>query len=77
MAGKRKYSLPALFLPLIFFCPILRHVTTTVSNKPTDCESAGGLLNPGISSTAGRLRGFVEFPCHSFPCHSWREFGQR
>ncbi len=39
MAGKRKYSLPALFLPHMFFCPMLRHVTTTVSNESADCES--------------------------------------
>ncbi len=59
MAGKGKYSLPALFLPLMFFCPILRHVTTTVSNESTACESDRGPLNPGIPSTAGR-RGSVK-----------------
>ncbi len=56
MAGKRKYSLSALFLPLMFFCPLFRHVTNTVSNKPTECESAGDFLSLVYSQLPVALR---------------------
>ncbi len=45
MAGKKRYSPPALFLPLMFFCPLLRRITTPDSNKSTNCSSSRGLCS--------------------------------